>query len=328
MSITTRIAAALGVAAQLAASAATAAQTLRLNHNNPAEHPTGQSLEWFAKRVGELTDGEIRVRVFHNGQLGDQRTSTELVQQGALDMARSNAAELEAFEPLYSVINLPYLFTSEEHYFDALTGEPGRAVLDASADKGFIGLGYLVEGARSFYANKAITSPADLAGMKMRVQPSPSAIRMMELLGAQPTPIAWGELYSALQQGVVDGAENNPTALTSARHGEVAPHFSFDEHTMIPAVVFISTKAWEGLSPEHQEAMRAAGQEMMAFHRELWNAQSDEAIAQAKAEMGVEFHDVVKAPFIEAVQPMHEEVAAQSPAHAELIAQIKAMATN
>lgn len=318
--------AALATASVIALTAAADAKTLRLNHNNPEDHPLHKSMEFMADRVDELTDGDLKIRVYANAQLGTQRESMEMMQQGALDMARSNASELEAFEESYAALNLPYIFTSADHYFDVLSGKIGDDILAASADKGFIGLTYYVEGARSFYANKPIQSPADLKGMKIRVQPSPSAVRMVELLGGNPTPISWGELYSALQQGVVDGAENNPMALTSARHGEVSKFYSDDGHTMIPSVVMISTQSWEGLSDEHKEALTKAAKESMVFHREQWDAMSAEAVEQAKAELGVEFFEVEKGPFIEAVLPMHEEAAAASPVVADLIDRIKAEA--
>ncbi len=316
----------LAAAGMLALSVSAEAKTLRLNHNNPEDHPLHKSMEFMAKRVNELTNGDLKVRIYANAQLGTQRESMELMQNGSLDMARSNASELEAFEESYGALNLPYIFTSADHYFDVLSSEIGDDILAASADKGFIGLTYYIEGARSFYANKEIRSPADLKGMKIRVQPSPSAIRMVELLGGNPTPIAWGELYSALQQGVVDGAENNPMALTSARHGEVSKVYSDDGHTMIPSVVMISTTTWGDLSAEHQSAMRQAAKDSMLFHREQWDAMSAAAVEQAKADLGVKFIEVEKGPFIEAVLPMHEEAAAKSKVVADLIARIKAKA--
>lgn len=318
---------ALASTASLALAAAAQAQTLlRLNHNNPADHPTHISMEFMGERFSELTGGAYRIQVFPNAQLGSQRESMELVQNCALEMARSNASELEAFEPLYSAINLPFIFQSEEHFDAVINGEIGQRILQASADKGFLGVAFLTEGARSFYGDRPINSPADLAGVNVRVQPSPSAIRMVELLGGNPTPIDWGELYSALQQGVVNMAENNPTALTNARHGEVSSHFSLNEHTIIPSVVVISTCAWNGMSAEHQDALRTAALEAQAFHSASWNAIADAALETAQAEMGVTINSVDKAPFIEAVLPMHEEVAAQSPALAELIADINALA--
>ena len=317
---------AVALVSTLALSAAVEAKTLRLNHNNPEDHPLHKSMEYMAERVEELTNGDLKIRIFANAQLGTQRESMELMQNGALDMARSNASELEAFEESYGALNLPYIFTSADHYFDVLSSDVGDDILAASADKGFIGLTYYIEGARSFYANKEINSPADLQGMKIRVQPSPSAIRMVELLGGNPTPIAWGELYSALQQGVVDGAENNPMALTSARHGEVSKVYSDDGHTMIPSVVMISTQSWEGLSADEQAALRTAAKDSMVFHRTQWDAMVAEAIEQAKSELGVKFVEVEKGPFIEAVLPMHEEAAAKSDKVADLIDRIKAMA--
>lgn len=318
---TTALVAALGVSAS-----GVAADTLRLNHNNPSDHPTHTSMEFMAERVAELTDGEIRIQVFPNAQLGTQRESMELVQNCALEMARSNASELEAFEESYAAINLPYIFDSEDHFNQVISGEIGRDILDASVDNGFRGIAFLTEGARSFYGQKPILSPADLDGVKVRVQPSPSAIRMVELLGGSPTPIAWGELYSALQQGVVDAAENNPTALTNGRHGEVVTDYSLDEHTIIPSVVMISNCAWDAMTPEQQDALRTAAAEMQERHGAEWKKVSDAALEQMQSELGVTVHEVDKAPFVEAVQPMYDEVAAQSEAVASLIARIKALA--
>lgn len=299
--------------------------TLKLNHNLPDISVTGKSFEFFAKRVGELTNGEVTIRVFHNGQLGQQRESIELVQQGALDMAKSNAAEMEAFEPLFAVFNVPYIFQNAEHAKAVLKGEVGQAVLDAGADNGLVGIGYLFEGARSFYASKPILSPADMAGLKMRVQPSPSAIRMVELLGAQPTPIAFGELYSALQQGVVDGAENSIGALTQVRHGEVSKHYSLNEHTMVPAVYFMSTAAWDQLSDEQKAAVRQAAQETFDLQFDAWAAEDAKERKAAEDTLGVTFHDVDKAPFIAATAPMIDEAKAASPEAAALIDQIVAL---
>jgi tripartite ATP-independent transporter DctP family solute receptor len=300
--------------------------TLKLNHNLPDISITGKSFEFFGKRVGELTNGDVRIRVFHNGQLGQQRESIELVQQGALDMAKSNAAEMEAFEPLFAVFNIPYIFKNGEHAKAVLKGSVGQAVLDAGADNGLVGIGYLFEGARSFYANKPILSPGDMAGMKMRVQPSPSAIRMVELLGAQPTPIAFGELYSALQQGVVDGAENSIGALTQVRHGEVSKHYSLNEHTMVPAVYFISKAAWDKLSEDQKAAVRKAALETFDFQFDAWAEEDARERKSAEDKLGVTFHDVEKAPFIAATAPMINEAKASSPEAAALIDQILALA--
>ncbi|MGF7452803.1 TRAP transporter substrate-binding protein [Mannheimia massilioguelmaensis] len=282
--------------------------TLKLNHNNDKTHPVHISMQHMADEVKKLTNGEVVIRVYPNSQLGTQRESVELLQSGSLDMAKSNASEMEAFEPTYGAFNIPYLFRNSEHYYATLKDpEVGQKILEASKGKGFIGLTYYDGGARSFYAGKPIKTPADLKGLKVRVQPSPSAVRMMELLGANATPLAYGELYTALQQKVVDAAENNETALTLARHGEVAKFFSLDEHTMIPDVLLISEKTWAKLTPEQQQVLKTAADNSMIFHKDLWIKMIKEEKEKAIAEMGVEFVTVEKQPFIDATKAMHDE---------------------
>lgn len=318
------LAAALAATTLLAGAAD--ATTLRLNHNLPEGSVTGRVFEAFAARVGELTGGDLRVRVFHAGQLGGQRESIELVQQGALDIAKTNAAEMEAFEPLYSVLNLPFLFTSPEHAMRVLSGDIGQEILAAGAERGFVGLGMLYEGCRSFYTTEPAGSLADLQGRNIRVQPSPSAIRMIELMGAQPTPIAFPELYSALQQGVVDGAENSIGALTYVRHGEVARYFMQNNHACIPAVYVISAQTWDGLSEEQRAALRTAAGEALQMSYELQGA--DEA-AQAEVfvgQMGGTITEVDVEPFRVAVQPMIDEAIAAGGQAADLIQRIQALA--
>jgi tripartite ATP-independent transporter DctP family solute receptor len=303
-----------------------AAETLRLSHNLPEQSVTGQVFEAFADRVDELTDGDLRIRVFHGGQLGGQRESVELVQQGALDIAKTNAAEMEAFDPIYAIFNLPYVFTSPGHAMRVLQGEVGALVLASEGAPGLVGLGLLYEGCRSFYTNTPVASFDDIQGMRMRVQPSPSAIRMVELLGAQPTPIAFPELYSALQQGVVDGAENNVGALTYVRHGEVAKTFVRNEHSCIPATYVISQETWDGLSEEHRAALRTAAAEALDQSYTLQVA--DEAAQEAIfiEQMGGSIVDVDKAPFIAAVAPMIEEARAAGGEVADLLGMIEALA--
>lgn len=304
-----------------------AATVLKISHNQSTDVPVHKAMKVFADKVQEYTDGEVKVRIYPNAQLGTQRESLELVQSGMLSMAKSNAAELEAFEPLYGVYNLPYLFTGSDHFYKIIGGPIGEEILLASKDKGFIGITYYDAGSRSFYAKKPIKTPADLKGMKIRTQPSPSAVKMIELLGANPSPIAFGELYTALQQGVVDGAENNESALTDNRHGEVAKFYSRDEHTMIPDVLVISTQIWEELTPEQQAAIKKAASESMMAQKELWAENTKKAIDIATNELGVTFvEDVDKPAFAEIVLPMHDDAAKSNPQIADLITRIKAEA--
>ena len=306
---------------------ASAKTVLKLSHNNDKTHPVHISMQYMADEVKKLTNGEVVIRIYPNSQLGSQRESMELLQSGSLDMAKSNASELEAFEPSYGAYNIPYLFHNVDHYYRALLDpEVGQKILDSSKSKGFIGLTYYDGGAHSFYAGKAIKSPADLKGMKIRVQPSPTAVEMIKLMGASPTPLAYGELYTALQQKVVDGAENNQTALTLARHGEVAKFFSEDEHTMIPDVLVIGQKSWDKLTPEQQNALKKAADDSMMYHKDLWQKMIAETTQEAKDKLGVEFVKVDKQPFIDATKSMHDAAKA-NPLLKEYIERIDSLAT-
>ncbi|MBC7006439.1 TRAP transporter substrate-binding protein [Photobacterium sp. BZF1] len=307
-----------------ATASAYAATTFKLSHNHPRDHAVHKAMDHMAKEVRALTDGEVRIRIYPDAQLGTQRESMELMQNGALEMVKTNAAELEAFAPAYSAFNLPYLFRDKTHYYNVKEGEVGEEILASSRDSGFIGVTYYDAGARSFYTSKPIETPEDLKGMKIRVQPSPSAISMVNALGGSPTPLAYGELYTALQQGVVDAAENNIPSFSLSRHSEVSKYFSLDEHTMVPDVLVISTKAYDGLSEEHQEALKKAAMSSMEVMKELW-AES-EAKERAKAEkMGVTFVKPNKTAFVEAVQPMYDELEKSNPELNEIVERIKAV---
>ncbi|MCH4565484.1 TRAP transporter substrate-binding protein [Halomonas sp. EGI 63088] len=304
---------------------ANSATTLKLSHNVDEQAPVHKAMQFFADKVHEKTDEEVRIRIYPNSQLGTQRESMELLQAGALDMVKSNASEMESFDPSYGAFNIPYLFQDRDHYYRALKSEDvGGKILDSSKQYGFVGITYYDSGARSFYANKPIRTPSDLSGLKIRVQPSPTAVRMIELLGASPTPLPYGELYTALQQGVVDGAENNINSVTTYRHGEVVDYYSLDEHTMIPDVLVISTQSWEQLTPSQQSSLKEAGQESMEFMKEIWSENIDREMKKAK-EMGVEIIKVDKGPFIEAVKPMHDE-ALQAPDIAPYVKAINSLA--
>ncbi|MDJ1160176.1 TRAP transporter substrate-binding protein [Chelatococcus sp. SYSU_G07232] len=279
---------------------------LRIGHNQPEAHPTHTVLLQFADKVKELSKGEVTVTVIPNSQLGDARAMLEQVQNGVLDMSVSSVASLEAFVPEFKVFNLPYLFDSREHFFKVLEGEFGSALLEAGRKKDIVGLFYMDAGARSFYAKKPIKTPDDLKGMKIRVQPSPTNLKMIELMGGAPTPIAWGEVFAALQNGVVDGAENNVTALTIARHGEVAKVFSRDEHTRLPDIVLVGTATLDKLSKAQQQALQLAAKFAAAEHKKAWAA-AEETEEKKAREMGVTFAEVDKAAFREKTKPMIEE---------------------
>lgn len=313
----------VGAALSLSAvTSAYAATTLKLSHNHPRDHAVHKAMSQLAKEVKELTDGEVKIRIYPDAQLGTQRESMELMQNGALDMVKSNAAELEAFSPAYSAFNLPYLFRDKAHYYSVTDGELGREILDSSSESGFIGVTYYDAGARSFYTSKPIKTPEDLKGLKVRVQPSPTAIAMVKSLGGSPTPLAYGELYTALQQGVVDAAENNIPSFSLSRHSEVSKYFSLDEHTMVPDVLVISTKTYDKLTKEQQEALMKAAKDSSEYMKQLW-AES-EAKERKKAEgMGVTFVQPNKAAFVASVQPMYAELEKSNPELSQLVKRIQ-----
>ncbi|WP_419831951.1 TRAP transporter substrate-binding protein [Endozoicomonas atrinae] len=294
--------------AVLACSASVSAATLKLSHNHDRNHPVHEAMQFMAKRAKELSGGSLKVRIYPDATLGTQRESTELLQIGALDMVKSNASELESFESTYSAFNMPYLFRDRNHFYQVTMGEIGEKILASSEDKGFIGLTYYDAGSRNFYAAKPIQSPADLKGMKVRVQPSPTAVSMVQHMGASPTPLAYGELYTALDQGVVDSAENNITSFVTSRHGEVAKQFSFSEHAMIPDVLVISKISWDKLSADEQKALKQAALESSMEMKDLWAEAEDKNRKYAEEKMGVIFMSIDKTPFVKSVEPMYVEL--------------------
>ncbi|MDY3124714.1 TRAP transporter substrate-binding protein [[Pasteurella] aerogenes] len=313
------LAAALTLSFSIAADATT---TLKLSHNQNRAHPVHKAFEFMAKRASQLSDGELKIRIYPDAQLGSQRESLELVQKGAIALAKSNAAELEAFSKPYGVYNLPYLFTNKTQYHKVLESAIGKNILASSKDNGFIGLAYLDAGARSFYAKKAIKTPADLKGLKVRVQPSPTAVNMVKFLSGNPTPLAYGELYTALQQGVVDAAENNIPSYTLSRHNEVAGVFSEDEHAMVPDVLVVSTKVWNSLNEKDQKALQQAADEAAVEMQKLWNA-SENAERESAVKQGVTFVEVDKTAFQKAVEPMYEELQKSDPETYKVLEEIR-----
>jgi tripartite ATP-independent transporter DctP family solute receptor len=283
-----------------------AAQTMRLAHGLADTHPVHLAMQRFADLAKQKSKGELDIKIFPNGTLGGERETLEQVQNGVLEMTKASASPLETFAPEYKVFNLPFVFRDKEHFFKVLDGPVGDAILGASKSRGFIGLTFYDAGARSFYAKKAINTPDDLKGLKIRVQQSPTTIRMVQALGASPTPMAWGEVYPALQSGVVDGAENNITALTTGRHGEVSKFYSLTEHQMVPDVLVISVAKWESLKKPAQDALREAARESFVFQRKLW-ADTEKTEAVAAEKLGVKISTPNKQAFVDKVKPMIEE---------------------
>jgi tripartite ATP-independent transporter DctP family solute receptor len=253
---------------------------VKLAHALDVSHPVHIAMMHMAERVAAKSGGTLRVDVYPNQQLCTERECMELLQIGSLGMTKVSASVMENFAPAFRVLNLPYLFRDEAHRFRVLESEIGERLLRDGASRRLLGLTFYDAGSRSFYTKgQPIESPGDLAGLKIRVQESATAMHMVSALGGSPTPIAWGELYTALQQGVVDGAENNPPSFFTSRHYEVAKYFSLDEHTAVPDVLVISTVIWEHLTAEQRQWLREAAQESAVLQRELWRDATAEALA-------------------------------------------------
>jgi tripartite ATP-independent transporter DctP family solute receptor len=215
---------------------------------------------------------------------------------------------MENFVPSMAALSYPYVFRDADHYQKVLAGEIGKELLRGGEDKFLKGLCYYDAGSRNFYSkDKPIQSPDDLKGLKVRVMNSATAIEMVKAMGGAPTPIAWGELYSSLAQGIVDGAENNLPSFTTNKHYEVCKHFALNGHTRVPDMLLISTKVWEGLDPQVQQWVQQAASESAEYQRELWQAMTVEAMEKAKAE-GVTIYEVDTSAFAEKVAPMLEQV--------------------
>lgn len=280
-------------------------RVLKLAHVLDPSHSVHKGMVFMAQKVAEKSGGKMRVDIYPSGQLGQERDLIELLQIGSLAMTKVSAAPLEAFVPEMQIFGIPYVFRDDDHRWKILNSEIGKQLLLAGEKFFLRGLCYYDAGSRSFYTKeKPITRPADLKGMKIRVMKSLTSFDMVRSLGGSPTPIPWGELYTALQQGVVDGAENNPPSFYLSRHYEVCKYYSLDEHTAVPDILLISTVFWQSLSEQEQQWLQEAVDESVEYQKILWKESSDESLREAqKAGVKVLYPD--KTPFREAVQQMH-----------------------
>ncbi|MXO64504.1 TRAP transporter substrate-binding protein [Altericroceibacterium endophyticum] len=248
--------------------------------SQPDGYPTVEALRYFAQDLFRRTEGQLDVEVYPSEQLGSQSDTLELAQLGGIDFLRINTAPLNVLVPETLVPSLPFIFRSTRHMRSAMDGAPGREILDSLARHGLIGLAFYDSGARSIYTvNRAVREPRDMAGLKIRVQTSDVFVSMIEAMGGNATPMAYGEVYQGLVQGVIDGAENNLPSYESSRHYEVAPVYSLTRHVMAPEILAMSRKSWEKLSPEHREAVRAAAAASVPFMRDMW----DERVVRSRA---------------------------------------------
>ena len=281
-------------------------RVLKLAHSLDATHPVHKAMAYMSDRLEEISRGSMGIDIYPNSQLGSEREQIELLQIGSLAMTKVSTSPLESFVSELKVFSIPYIFQDHDHFWQVLNSDIGRELLLAPESVRLRGLGYYDAGSRSFYStDKPIHNPDDLGGLKIRVMKSQTAVKTVESLGGAATPISWGELYTALQQGVVDGAENNPPTFFSSKHFEVSRYYTLDEHTSIPDILLISRDVWQSLNQQQQSWLQQAVDESIVFQRELWGRETREAL-QVVEKAGIQVIIPDKKPFQQAVTAMHD----------------------
>ena len=277
-------------------------KTIRLGHGLDVSHSVHKAMVKMGEDLARLSDGKLKLEIYPSQQLGTERQCLELLQIGSLDMTKVSVGVLENFAPKMKVLGLPFLFRDREHSFTVLDGPIGQQLLNEGEQYWLKGLGYYDAGSRSFYTkDKPVNTPEDLTGQKIRVMESVTAMEMVRGLGGSPTPISWGELYTALQQGVVDGAENNPPSFYLSRHYEVAKYYTLDEHTVLPDVLLAGTYLWDKLTPEEQGWLKQAVETSVVYQRKLWLEAENEAL-EAVQKAGVQIIRPDKTLFSEKIK--------------------------
>ncbi|MGN0322021.1 MAG: TRAP transporter substrate-binding protein [Oliverpabstia sp.] len=288
---------------------------LTLAHGLSETHTVHIAMTEFAEQVEKETDGRIQVRILPNGQLGSENENMEQLMAGVISMTKVSAPGLATYNESYHTFGLPYIFDDTEDFYHVMDSQEMQDFFLSSEDDGFVTLTYYTSGARSFYTkNKAIHTPEDLKGLKIRVQDMKSQTDMLNALGGIPVAMSYGDVYTSLQTGIIDGTENNETALTTGKHGEICKVYSTDQHAMIPDVMVMSAKVWNTISPEDQQIILEAAHASTESHKIAWDAAIEEAIEEASTTMGVEFvNDVDKDAFREATSGMIDEYCQEYP---------------
>ncbi len=297
---------------------------LYLAHGLPQTHPVHKGILEFKKSLEIKSNGTLKVKIFPDAQLGSEREVLELLQIGSVAATKVSAATLSNFVPEYHILGIPYLFRDKEHRFGVLEGPIGKSILEKGSKFWLRGLCYYDAGSRSFYTSKkAIRTPDDLKGLKIRVMNNQMAINMVNSMGGSATPLSYGELYTALQQGVVDGAENNEPSFVSSNHYEISKYYTLDEHSAVPDVLLIGTKYWEKLSEDEKKWVQEAADESSQAQKKFWSESVEESMKTAK-EAGVEIIIPEKSLFAEKSKSVLEEFVAKHPDMATIVNQIKA----
>src|SRR5712671_550037 len=272
----------------------------------PIDHPSTYAEKYFGEEVGVLTKGTVKVEVYANTQLGDAVANVQSVRNGTIGFATVSTANLNQVVPAMDMYSLPFLFKNEAHFWWFLAQPQAAELAKQMEDKGIKIIGYIDSGSRNFFTQKAVRTPDDLKGQKIRVMASPVMVNTMKALGATGVPVAWAELYTALQTGVVDGAENNHPSVVAKKFYEVSKYYSLDEHMRIPDVIIMSMKLWNQLNDEQKKAVADAGQRMQAYMRGAWKISETKDLQALKSNF-TEIISPDKAPFVKSVSGLVQE---------------------
>lgn len=284
---------------------------LKLGETHPPDYPTTLGDKKFAELVTERTKGRIKVEVYPSSQLGEEKAVIEQVQLGAIAFTRVSSGPMAEFNKPLGVFSLPYIFDSSEHMWKFLNGPDGQKMLDGLSGSKFIGLCYFDPGARSFYSTKPIKELADLKGLKIRVIQNKINMDLMQALGASATPMPYGQVFSSLQTGVIDGAENNFPSYLTSNHYQVAKYYLMDQHQRVPEVLVMSKVVWDKLSEEDRKIIKQAAMDSVTTQRDLWNKFEKEAEAKVKAAGSTVTYVTDLKPWQDAVKPMIEKYRAE-----------------
>ena len=272
---------------------------------HPMGYPTTDAIEYMGELLNTWTGGRLKIEIYHSMQLGGEKEALEQVQLGALEMTRVSVGVVGPIVEEFNAFNLPYFFKSTDHMHKVVDGEIGTSLLNKLEAGGLIGLGYMDAGSRSFYNNvRPINKVEDLKGLKLRVMQNPIFVEMVNAMGGNGLPISFSELYTSMQTGVVDGAENNPPSYESGKHYEVAGYYSLTEHLMVPEIFVFSKKVWDTLSPLDQQLIRKASALTVTKERELWAAREQKSLDILKSKGINVITNIDKGPFIAATEPV------------------------
>ncbi|MGL4394495.1 MAG: TRAP transporter substrate-binding protein [Brevinema sp.] len=301
-------------------------QILKLSNNHADDYPVNIAYKKFGELVQAKSGGRFKIENYPSAQLGDQRSSVELAQSGILEFANINSAVIEAFDSVYAVLNLPYIFKDYDHFQRVMSSEKIQEIFQKSLPLGFMPLIYLEGGARSFYTkNKEINTPEDLRGLKIRVQDSPTSIEMIKLMGATPVALNFGEVYTALQQGVIDGAENNTPSLITTGHAEVTKYYTLNNHMRLLDILVVSEPFWNSLNEEDQKLFKEAAHDTMEIFPEMWAKHEQESLAEAEQKYQIKIIEPNSELFRQKVLSMHDAMAKKDPRAKELIDYIRSV---